>query len=479
MPSGWPEIRSGAKILGGPGLAGLLGAGCRLVVGHRRGAKEVEVLGLEPRTIRLKVGCSNQLSYTSGRATGNKNSTVVWTVLHCNQRSYVSSSSGADRIRTCGPSCPGHRFSKPALSTTQPPLPRWTFVSAELCFIAVPLATHLHSHFLGTLDGFEPARYTAASALTRYLSQPVRFRLDDRPAFTFSELNSMQSTQWDLNPKFDFRDEHVVPEGKKVSLDKISTEFEGPFSGKEHGRAFVEEAIDEIQTLQYRMYTEAKQSLLIVLQAPDAAGKDGLIRKVLGQMNPQGCRTYPFKVPSSLERSHDFLWRIHKAAPAAGKVSIFNRSHYEDVLVVRVEDLVPKSVWKQRYEIINDFEKLLRHRGTRILKFYLHISPAEQLERFKKRLDEPTKHWKLNEGDYEARSKWGDYREAYEDAFEKCNSEHAPWYIIPADKKWYRDASVAAIVRDTFRDMDPQLPPIDADLDEIRRLYERELAKQQ
>ncbi|MFG0290777.1 MAG: polyphosphate kinase 2 family protein [Rhodopirellula sp. JB044] len=288
----------------------------------------------------------------------------------------------------------------------------------------------------------------------------------------------MQPTQWDLNPKFDFRDEHMVREGKKVSLAKIPTEFEGPFRGKDHGRAFAAHAIAEIQELQYRMYTEAKQSLLIVLQAPDAAGKDGLIRKVLGRMNPQGCRTYPFKVPSSLERAHDFLWRIHQATPAAGKVSIFNRSHYEDVLVVRVEDLVPRSVWKQRYEIINDFEKLLLHRGTRILKFYLHISPEEQLERFKKRLDEPTKHWKLNEGDYEARAKWDDYREAYEDVFEKCHSEDAPWHIIPADKKWYRDASVAAIVRDTFREMDPQLPPLDADLDEIRRLYERELAKQ-
>ncbi|MCM2369224.1 polyphosphate kinase 2 family protein [Aporhodopirellula aestuarii] len=288
----------------------------------------------------------------------------------------------------------------------------------------------------------------------------------------------MQDTTWDLNPKFDFRDEHGVRRGKKVSLAKIPTEFEGPFSGKEHGVAFKENAIDEIRDLQYQMFTEAKQSLLIVLQAPDAAGKDGLIRKVLGQMNPQGCRTYPFKVPSSEELAHDFLWRIHKATPAAGKVSIFNRSHYEDVLVVRVEDIVPKSVWGQRYEIINDFEKLLAHRGTRILKFYLHISPAEQLERFKKRLDDPTKHWKLNAGDYEARLKADLYREAYEDVFEKCNFRHAPWYIIPADKKWYRDASVAAIVRDTFREMNPQLPPVDADLDEIRRLYQRELGKQ-
>jgi len=284
----------------------------------------------------------------------------------------------------------------------------------------------------------------------------------------------MQTPPWDLDPKFDFRDEHSVSAGKKISLAEIPTEFEGPFRGKGHGRAFVEQTVKEIRSLQYRMFTEGKQSLLIVLQAPDAAGKDGLIRKVLGQMNPQGCRTYPFKVPSSLELSHDFLWRVHQAAPAAGKVSIFNRSHYEDVLVVRVEDIVPKSVWKQRYELINDFEKLLAHRGTQILKFYLHISPEEQLERFKKRLDEPEKHWKLNPGDYEAREKWGDYREAYEDVFLKCDCKHAPWYLIPADKKWYRDASVAAIVRQTLQDMNPQLPPVEVDLDEIRKLYERE-----
>ncbi|MCC9655645.1 polyphosphate kinase 2 family protein [Rhodopirellula halodulae] len=283
---------------------------------------------------------------------------------------------------------------------------------------------------------------------------------------------------WDLDPKFDFIDAHRLPfSDDKVSLKKINTECSGPFEGKAHGKAFTQAANDEIRDLQYRMFTEGKQSLLVVLQAPDAAGKDGLIRKVLGQMNPQGCRTYPFKVPSSEERSHDFLWRIHKAAPAAGKVSVFNRSHYEDVLVVRVEDLVPKSVWKERYQIINDFEKLLAHRGTRILKFYLHISPHEQLERFKKRLDDPTKHWKLNAGDYAARDKWDAYREAYEDAMEKCHSKIAPWHVIPADKKWYRDASVAAIVRETLRDMDPQLPPLDADLDEIRGLYERELSE--
>jgi PPK2 family polyphosphate:nucleotide phosphotransferase len=198
---------------------------------------------------------------------------------------------------------------------------------------------------------------------------------------------------------------------------------------------------------------------------------------VLGRMNAQGCRTYPFKVPSKKELAHDFLWRIHKCTPAKGMVSVFNRSHYEDVLVVRVEDLLPKGVWSKRYELINHFEECLVAAGTRILKFYLHISPQEQLERFKKRLDNPDKHWKLNVGDYAARYNWDAYREAYEDAIQKCNSSHSPWFVIPADHKWYRDAAVAAIVRETLTDMDPQMPPVDVDLDEIRALYERELAE--
>lgn len=280
-----------------------------------------------------------------------------------------------------------------------------------------------------------------------------------------------------LEPDFDFISAHRIAPGESVRLSKVDTETSGPFEDKDHGRAFTALAVDEMRDLQYRLFTEGKRSLLIVLQAPDAAGKDGLIRKVLGQMNPQGCRTYPFKVPSKVEASHDFLWRIHACTPATGRVSIFNRSHYEDVLVVRVEELLPKAVWKKRYELINAFEQTLIQRGTRILKFYLHISPREQLERFKKRLDDPAKHWKLNVSDYDAREKSDAYREAYHDVFQKCNSAASPWHIIPADKKWYRDASVAAIVRQTLREMDPQPPKVDVDLDQIRNLYERELAQ--
>lgn len=276
-----------------------------------------------------------------------------------------------------------------------------------------------------------------------------------------------------------FNNEHRVAPGKRVRLSSINTKQSGPFDSKQDAQQYTAEMVGKICDLQYRVFTEGRQSLLIILQAPDAAGKDGLIRKVLGKMNPQGCRTYPFKVPSKEEAAHDFLWRIHKCTPAKGMVSIFNRSHYEDVLVVRVEDLVPAKVWKKRYDIINHFESMLAEAGTTILKFYLHTSPEEQLERFKKRLDTPDKHWKLNPGDYDSRDKWDDYRKAYEDAFAKCNSKHAPWFVIPADNKWYRDAAVAGIVHETLKKMNPQLPPVDVDLDEIRRLYERELAELQ
>jgi PPK2 family polyphosphate:nucleotide phosphotransferase len=274
-----------------------------------------------------------------------------------------------------------------------------------------------------------------------------------------------------------FIEEHRIEPGNSVRLNSIKTNRSGPFGGKDEAREFTARTNDAIRELQYRLFVEQKQSLLVVLQAPDAAGKDGLIRKVLGRMNPQGCRTYPFKVPSKQEAAHDFLWRIHRCTPGRGQVSVFNRSHYEDVLAVRVEELVAKKVWSKRYKLINHFEENLVEAGTRIVKLYLHISPREQLERFKKRLDNPDKHWKLNVGDYTARDKWNAYRKAYEDAMTMCNSSQSPWFVIPADHKWYRDAAVAGIIHETLAEMDPRMPPVDVDLDEIRTLYERELAE--
>lgn len=275
----------------------------------------------------------------------------------------------------------------------------------------------------------------------------------------------------------DFIKKHRV-ESKSIKLSKIETRESSPFEQKSDAIAYTKKTIDDIRKLQYRLFVEAKQSLLIVLQAPDAAGKDGLIRKVLGRMNPQGCRTYPFKAPTPDELSHDFLYRVHPCAPAAGMVSIFNRSHYEDVLVVRVENIVPTKVWQKRYSDINAFESLLHDRGTRIIKLFLHISPEEQLSRFGARLEESEKHWKLNPGDYEARSKWIDYQKAYEDAMKKCSTDHSPWFVIPADNKWYRDAAVAGIVCKTLEEMDPQLPKVSVDLEEMRQLYESAVAAQ-
>jgi len=270
---------------------------------------------------------------------------------------------------------------------------------------------------------------------------------------------------------------HAVKPGDPVNLEAIDTRQTGPFKSKKEARAYTEKTVAGICRLQYRLYVENRQSLLIVLQARDAGGKDGVIRKVLGRMNPQGCRTHAFKVPSREEAAHDFLWRIHRCTPARGTVAVFNRSHYEDVLVVRVENLVPAKVWSGRFEQINHFEANLAAAGTRILKFFLHISPDEQLERFKKRLDNPDKHWKLSVGDYAVREKWAAYREAYEDAITKCNSETSPWFVIPAGHKWYRDAAVAGIVYGALKDMDPQMPEVEVDLDEIRALYEREASE--
>lgn len=215
---------------------------------------------------------------------------------------------------------------------------------------------------------------------------------------------------------------------------------------------------------QRRLYAEGKQKLLIVFQAMDAGGKDGTIRNVLKGVNPQGVRVSSFKVPSKEELAHDFLWRIHQEVPGKGMMRLFNRSHYEDVLVVRVHDIVPESVWRPRYEHINNFEKLLSDTGTRILKFYLHISKDEQQERFQSRLDEPEKNWKFSLEDLEKRKYWDDYMAAYQEALQQCTTEHAPWYVIPANQKWFRNLAIMRIIVETMRQMNPQYPEAEGDL---------------
>ena len=214
----------------------------------------------------------------------------------------------------------------------------------------------------------------------------------------------------------------------------------------------------ELRALQYKWYAEGKRKLLIVLQALDAGGKDGTIRNVFQGVNPQGVRVTSFKAPTSRELAHDYLWRIHKEVPAAGMWRIFNRSHYEDVLIVRVQNFVPESVWRPRYNQIKQFEKLLTDSGTTILKFYLHISKDEQRERLQARIDTPEKRWKFDKGDLKQRARWDDYQTAFEDVFRYTSTEHAPWYVIPADQKWYRNYAISRIIVERLRELNPLIP---------------------
>jgi PPK2 family polyphosphate:nucleotide phosphotransferase len=195
-------------------------------------------------------------------------------------------------------------------------------------------------------------------------------------------------------------------------------------------------------------------------------------------MNPQGCRVTGFKVPSAEEAAHDFLWRIHRATPEKGQVAIFNRSQYEDVLVVRVHNLVPKEIWSRRYEEINDFERNLVESGTRILKFYLHIDPAEQLARFKQRIDDPARHWKISEGDYSERAYWDAYTQAFEEALAKCSTRHAPWFIIPSNHKWFRNLAISQIVAHELESMKLEFPPPSVDIEDIKKKYHAIVAAQ-
>lgn len=216
--------------------------------------------------------------------------------------------------------------------------------------------------------------------------------------------------------------------------------------------------------LQELLYAESQHALLVILQGMDTCGKDGTIRKVMAGINVQGCDVVNFKVPSADEISRDFLWRAHKAVPQKGKIGIFNRSHYEDVLVVRVHDLVPKSVWKQRYQQINDFEKMLVENGTVVLKFFLHISKDEQKERLESRINDPSKHWKITEADIRERAYWDDYMQAYEAVLQKCSTDWAPWYIIPANKKWYRNLVITERIVETLEGLDMKFPKPTSDV---------------
>ncbi|MBA2610194.1 MAG: polyphosphate kinase 2 family protein [Actinobacteria bacterium] len=249
---------------------------------------------------------------------------------------------------------------------------------------------------------------------------------------------------------------------KPFALKKIDP---GATTGAPGNRTVTEDATEALRVrlveLQERLWAENQQSMLLVLQAMDAGGKDGTIRKVFSGVNPQGCRVRSFKEPSSEELDHDFLWRVHPHAPGKGEVAIFNRSHYEAVLVERVLDLAPKKTWKARYPIIRDFERGLAASGTRIVKVMLHISKDEQAERFSARLEDPAKRWKYNDGDETMRARWDDFMAAYADAISETSIPEAPWYVVPADHKWYRNWVVMSVLVDSLEQMNPQYPSSD------------------
>ncbi len=262
-----------------------------------------------------------------------------------------------------------------------------------------------------------------------------------------------------------------VEPNSKVDLDAIDAGYKDKHESAAQARVEIEAQALRLRKLQFLMYAEGKRSLLICLQGRDAAGKDGTINHVLWAMNPQGCTVTGFKVPTAEEAAHDFLWRYHQAVPAKGHVAIFNRSHYEDVLVVRVHNLVPKSVWSKRYRHINNFEKLLTDNGTHILKFYLHIDADEQLERFRARIDDPSRHWKISAGDYAERPFWDAYTSAFEAALGKCSTAHAPWFVIPANHKWFRNLAVSRIINEYLEALEMKFPQPGEDIENIKRKY--------
>ena len=270
----------------------------------------------------------------------------------------------------------------------------------------------------------------------------------------------------------DYRKDFVVKPGTKIRLHEIDPGYKGKHVSEDKVQTEIEKYRARLAQLQYLLYAEKQHSLLIVLQAMDAAGKDGTVNHVMSAMNPQGTTVTGFKGPTALELEHDFLWRVHPHAPAKGTVAIFNRSHYEDVLVVRVHKLAPKEVWSGRYQLINDFEKLLRKQNnTHIVKFFLHISEEEQLARFKQRLDDPARNWKISDSDYKERELWADYTKAFEDVFEQTSTKHAPWYIIPSNHKWFRNLAISQIVVRTMEDLGMKMPTPQVDLDVIRKEY--------
>jgi PPK2 family polyphosphate:nucleotide phosphotransferase len=265
-----------------------------------------------------------------------------------------------------------------------------------------------------------------------------------------------------------FTKELIVKPGKKVRLRDFDPEDTLGWDKDHKMKSSLEKTIEKLDKLQYLLYAEHKRALLVVLQGLDAAGKDGTIRHVMSGVNPQGCKVSSFKKPSEEDLAHDFLWRVHCAVPEYGDIGIFNRSHYEDVLVVRVHNLVPKAQWSARYDQINDFEKMLAENNVRILKFFLHISKDEQRQRFEQRIDDPDRRWKISESDFDERKFWDDYTKAYEVALEQCSNDYAPWFVLPANKKWFRNLAVSHILVEALEDMKMKFPAPTVDVKKLK-----------
>jgi PPK2 family polyphosphate:nucleotide phosphotransferase len=269
----------------------------------------------------------------------------------------------------------------------------------------------------------------------------------------------------------DYRKQMIVNPGQKLSLKDVDPAFKGRHETKEEAAPELERYRQKLIHLQALLYAEKKHSVLIVLQAMDAGGKDGTIKHVFGALNPQGASVASFKQPTPIERDHDFLWRVHPHTPPKGWLAIFNRSHYEDVLVTRVHKLVDKPTCTARYDLIRAFELGLKESGTTVLKFFLHISKEEQLARFGKRLEDPARNWKISESDYSERPLWDDYMEAFEDALSATSTRETPWYVVPANRKWFRNLAVSHIVADAMEELGMSFPEPTVDLAEIRQKY--------
>ena len=266
----------------------------------------------------------------------------------------------------------------------------------------------------------------------------------------------------------DFVERMRIEPGAAPDLKKRDTADRPDGLDKEAGLARLAELTSRLEVLHARLAAEATRAVLLVLQGVDAAGKDGTIRHVLAGVNPQGCRIVSFKVPTTTELAHDYLWRVHAVCPQRGELGIFNRSHYEDVIAVRVRKLAPESVWRKRYAHIREFERLLTDEGTAVLKVCLHVSKNQQRKRLQERLDDPEKRWKFRVGDLDDRGLWDEFTEAYEDAIRATSTEWAPWHVVPADRNWVRNLSVAELLVDTFERLDPKLPPSDPQLDGVK-----------